>query len=268
MTSRHPNRNRLIIMKKSIKSAAWLASVLASLASAHAASVTFGAATTFTSASVLDLPYQAGYTYASAMNIGDTAKTFTTLGGNTITFDAGNGAADLGDVNVPVAASSTTGYYNGSSQWSTSIYAGGSGLIQFDDILRGNAWHTNASDSTQPLTLRLTGLTVGQTYAVYLYSVDARSGSAGRSQAYWDGFSSPNFFGDTSGSFSQGTPTFVQGTFTADAAFQDIFIQETDGVGNDDTHLAAYTLYQVPEPSSTLLASGSCLLFGFLRRRS
>ncbi len=245
----------------------WLGAAVATVTSAAAATVAFGPASTFSSASVLDTPYTAGYTFVSAMNIGDTGKTFTTLGGNSITFAAGTGAADLGDVNMPAAASGTTGYYNGNGQWSASIFSGGTGITAFDDILRGNAWHTNASDSAQPLTLRLTGLTIGETYAVYLYSVDARAGSAGRAQAYWDGFSSPNFTGNTSGSFSQNSATVVQGTFTANAAYQDVFVQETDGVGNDDTHLAAYTLYTIPEPSSALLLTGACLLFGFSRRR-
>lgn len=213
---------------------------------ASAATVTFSPAASFGDASVLDAPYDAGYTFVSAMNVGDTAKTFDTPGGNNISFLAGTGVADLGDTDMPAAASGTTGYFNGNAQWNFNIFPGTTGITAFDDILRGNAWHTNGSDSQQPLTLRLTGLTVGETYAVYLYSVDARGGSAGRDQAYWDGFSAPTFTGNTSGSFSHGSPMVVQGTFTADATFQDIFIQETDGLDNDDTHLAAYTLYAVP----------------------
>lgn len=246
---------------------AGLAIIAATVMSAHAATVAFGPATAFSSASVLDTPYASGYTYVSAMNVGDSAKTFNTPGGTSITFAAGTGAADLGDTNMPTVSSGTTGYYNGNAQWNAGIFAGGTGITAFDDILRGNAWHTNSSDATQPLTLCLTGLTIGETYAVYLYSVDVRAGSAGRAQAYWDGFSSPNFTGNTSGSFAQDSAQVVQGTFTADAAFQDIFIQETDGVGNDDTHLAAFTLYAVPEPSSAFLLTGAGLLIGFRRSR-
>jgi hypothetical protein len=245
-----------------------LALLVATSLGAHAATVVFGSATTFTSASVLDTPYTAGYSFVSAMNVGDSGKTFNTPGGTSITFAAGTGAADLGDTNMPAASSITTGYYNGNAQWNAGIFAGGTGITAFDDVLRGNAWHTNGSDSAQPLTLRLAGLTIGETYAVYLYSVDARAGSAGRAQAYWDGFTSPTFTGGTSGSFSQNSATMVMGTFTADAAFQDIFIQETDGVGNDDTHLSAYTLYTVPEPSSALLAGGLGLLSLLRRRRA
>lgn len=235
---------------------------------ASAATVLFGPGTSFTSASVLDTPYLAGYSFVSAMNVGDAAKTFNTPGGTSITFGAGTGAADLGDVDIPTASSGTTGFYNGNAQWNAGIFAGGTGVTQFDDVLRGNAWHTNTSDSTRPLTLRLTGLTIGETYAVYLYSVDARAGSAGRAQAYWDGFSTPTFTGNTSGSFSQNSAMVVAGTFTADAAFQDIFVQETDGVGADDTHLSAYTLYTIPEPSSLILAGGFGLLSLVRRRRA
>lgn len=235
---------------------------------AGAATVLFGTATTFTSASVLDTPYAAGYNFVSAMNVGDAAKTFSTPGGTSITFAAGTGAADLGDVDIPAASSGVTGYYNGNAQWNAGIFAGGTGSTAFDDVLRGNAWHTNTSDSTRPLTLRITGLTIGESYAVYLYSVDVRAGSAGRAQAYWDGFSTPAFTGGTSGSFSQNEATVVTGTFTADSAFQDIFIQETDGVGNDDTHLSAYTLYAIPEPSSAVLIAGFGLMSLVRRRRA
>lgn len=235
---------------------------------ANAATVTFGTAATFTSAAVLDTPYIAGYSFVSAMNIGDVAKTFNTPGGNSISFAAGTGAADLGDVDMPAGPGTTTGYYNGNAQWNAGIFTGSTGITAFDDVLRGNAWHTNGSDSVRPLTLRLTGLTVGESYAVYLYSVDARAGSSGRAQAYWDGFSSPSFTGSTSGSFSQTGATVVMGSFTADAAFQDIFIQETDGVGGDDTHLAAFTLYTVPEPSSAVLVGGMGLLSLLRRRRA
>lgn len=240
----------------------------ATMAIGNAATVAFSAATSFSSATVLDAPYDAGYTFVSAMNVGDSsAKTFDTPGGHSISFAAGTGAAVLGDVDMPAAPSSTTGFYNGGTQWNASIFAGGTGITAFDDILRGNAWHNNASDAVRPLTLRLTGLTVGETYAVYLYSVDARAGSAGRDQAYWGTFSGGTFGGGTSGSFSQNSAMVVKGTFVADAAFQDIFIQETDGTGNDDTHLSAFTLYQIPEPSSALLLTGAGLLLGFRRNR-
>lgn len=234
---------------------------------ASAATVLFGTATTFSSSSVLDTPYAAGYNFVSAMNIGDSAKTVSTPGGASIAFAAGTGAADLGDVDIPAASSGVTGYYNGNAQWNAGIFAGGTGSTAFDDVLRGNAWHTNGSDNTRPLTLRLTGLTIGETYSVYLYSVDVRAGSAGRAQAYWDGFSTPSFTGNTSGSFSQNAASVVTGTFTADAAFQDIFVQETDGVGNDDTHLSAYTLYSIPEPSSAALVLGVGLM-AMARRRA
>ena len=231
----------------------------------HAATVAFGSAQGFSNASVLDTPYEAGYTFVSAMNIGDIGKSFTTPGGNSIAFAAGQGAAVLGNADMPAGAGGSTGFYNGGTQWNFGIFPGTTGIVQFDDVLRGNTWHNNSSDATRPLALRLSGLSIGETYVVYLYSADARQND--RSQAYWSGFSGGTFSGGTSGSFPQTGPAVVSGTFTADALYQDIFVQETDGIGNDDTHLAAFTLYQVPEPSSALLLAGTCLLFGFCRRR-
>ena len=106
------------------------------------------------------------------------------------------------------------------------------------------------------------------TYLVSLFSVDQRAGSAGRSQAYWDTFSAGVFSGGTSGSFSENTPIMTMFTFTADANFQDIFIEETDNIGNADTNLSAFTLYAVPEPSSTALAAGAAMLALLRRRRA
>ena len=81
-------------------------------------------------------------------------------------------------------------------------------------------------------------------------------------------FSGGAFSGGTSGSFSQNTPTMTMFTFTADAEFQDIFIEETDDLGNADTNLAAFTLYAIPEPSSAALVGGMGLLALLRRRRS
>ncbi|MBB5349943.1 hypothetical protein HNR46_000164 [Haloferula luteola] len=247
---------------------AGLAALLVTLTTAHGATITFTSAASFDTADVLDAPYTAGYQFVAAMNIGDNAKTFDTPGGNSITFATGYGVADLGDLDMPEPESTTTGYYNGNPQWGTVLFAGGTGSIDFDDILRGNAWHTNGSDSAQPLTLRLTDLTIGTTYAVYLYSVDQRSSSADRSQAYWDSFSGGTFSGGTSGLVDQTSPQVVMGTFVADASYQDIFIQEADGIDNDDTHLSAFTLYTVPEPTTSLLVAGSLSLLGIRRRRA
>jgi hypothetical protein len=148
------------------------------------------------------------------------------------------------------------------------LQPGTTGDTQFDAVLDGGAWHNKTSDATQPMTLRIGSLTVGQSYLVSLFSVDQRAGSAGRSQAYWDTFSAGVFSGGTSGSFSQNTPTMTMFTFTADATFQDIFIEESDNAGNADTNLAAFTLYAVPEPTSAVLVGGMGLLALLRRRRS
>lgn len=235
----------------------------ASTLTASAATVTFDTATVITNVSILDAPYSAGYAFVSAMNVGEsTARTITTPGGATIPLAASN---NLGNVDIPAAASTVSGFYNGGNQsGDTNLFPGDTGNAEFNAVLRGNTWHNNGSDDLRPLTLRLGGLTVGQTYAVYLFTADARS--TDRSQAYWDGFSSPTFSGNSSVSFTQNSATVVKGTFTADAGYQDIFIQETDNLGNDDTHLSAYTLYAVPEPGTAMLAAAAGLL-AFARRR-
>ena len=143
---------------------------------------------------------------------------------------------------------------------------GALGDAQFDAVLDSGAWHNNGSDAVRPMTLRIGNLIVGQTYLVSLFSADART--TDRNQAYWDTFSAGTFSGGTSGSFSQNPGTMTMFTFTADAAFQDVFIQETDNIGNDDTNLAAFTLYAVPEPSSAVLVGGMGLLALLRRRRS
>jgi hypothetical protein len=137
-------------------------------------------------------------------------------------------------------------------------------------VLDGNGWHDDVSDATQPLTLRIGGLTIGTSYVISLFTSDDRAGdSTTRTQRYWDSFSSPTFSGGSSTSFPQFEPTMVMGTFTATATVQDIFVQETDGIGNDDTHLSAFTLYSytIPEPGTFAMLLGGFGILTMLRRR-
>ncbi len=236
----------------------------ASALSAQAATLSLVSNTTVTSDSALDQPlvlYPTVATLEQAVTFGGSAQTVETAGGQTIPFALINSGTNAA---MPAAPSSSTVLYNGGFQSNTALFPGTTGDAEFDAVLRSGAWHNNASDATNPLTVRIGNLTVGQEYVVSLFSADARS--TDRSQAYWDTFSGGTFSGGTSGSFSQNPATMTIFTFTADAAFQDIFIQETDNIGNDDTNLAGFTLYAVPEPSSALLI-GSAGIFSLLRRR-
>ncbi len=251
---------------KTVKKTAWLVACAAMVASTHAAVITFSSTYDATDKANLDIQYNAGGSLVEAGNIGDgSSHTVATAGGQSIVF-AGM-ASSLGDADMPAAASSTSGFYNGGSQWNVSIFPGTSGDSQWDDTLRGNTWHNNGSDATRPLTLRLGNLTIGQEYSVSLFAVDQRSGdSQTRTQAYWSDFSS-GFSGGSSVSFSTTNAVMVMGTFTADAGYQDIFVQATDAVGNADTSLAAYSLYAIPEPATISLIGVFGVGVLFVRRR-
>ena len=71
----------------------------------------------------------------------------------------------------------------------------------------GNIYHGTAT-ATDPLTLHLVGLTVGQTYDISLFTTDPRTGGnfANRTQADWSSFSGTTYSGGTSGSFSRLRP--------------------------------------------------------------
>ena len=236
-------------MKKlSKKELILLAATISMSVSVRAAEIEFSEPVLVTDTSVLDVELDnADYTYIEGVTYGSGEKTIVTVGGNTITL-AGDSGTGLGSVDMPAETpNATSGYYNAGTQWNTSLLPTDTDVQEWTDALRGNLWHNNASDDARPLTLHLAGLTIGKAYSVQLYSTDARS--TNREQAYWGSFSEGIFSGGSSASISQNPAYKVTGTFVADAAYQDIFLQETDGIDNDDTTLAVYTLYGTPFPS-------------------
>lgn len=264
-TTKHTTRTR----KFAATGQAVLAASLMT-ASSHAANISFDAPVSAMNTSVLDIPWLAGGTFVQGVTYGSGAKSFTTAGGQSISL-AGDAGTGLGDLDMPALTPSlTSGYYNAGTQWGGSMLAANTDVLEWTDALKGNLWHNNASDATRPLTLHLAGLQIGQAYWVSLFSADARF--TDRDQAYWSNFSGGSLSGGTSGSFSQNPANMVYGTFTADAVYQDIFIQATDLTGAADTTLAAYTLYAapVPEPGTFAMVAGGfgMLLAGFRMRKN
>ena len=229
-------------------------------ATTQAAVISFSGPVDASHTSVLDVEINNGYNFVEGVTYGSGSKTIVTAGGNSIVL-AGDSGTDLGMADMPAETpSATSGYYNAFTQWNGGLLAIDTDVVEWTDALKGNLWHTwHRDDSTGPLTLHLAGLTIGQEYSVHLYSADARF--TDREQSYWSSFSEGVFSGGTSGSFSQNPAYKITGTFIADASYQDIFIQETDGIDGDDTTIAAYTLYEVPEPATMmLLGLGGMLL--------
>lgn len=169
-----------------------------------------------------------------AVSWGNTAQTVTLTGGQTVSFS--NGAIDgTGLVQV-------TGAYGIAGPGSAG-YAGTSNSA-FNAVMNGFAY-----DGVQ--TIKLTGLTIGQTYSIQLFSIDNRGCCGPRTQT----FSDQN--GNTSAAYLHNADDYLIGTFTAGAATQTFTGagQTINGScsGNVCSNLNAVVLRQVsavPEPAS------------------
>ena len=210
--------------------------------------ITWQAPTSVTSASILDsIPTaDSGATLDQSVYYGSDSSTYTvtTPMSQTINFVHGSSS------------------YSGPSGTATELFQSGvqkllpgtntlspnTGNTSFDNVLENNGWASLAS-ATNPQTLQIGGLTVGDTYAVQLLAFDGRSSSSARAEQYSD----PS--GDLSTSFSTYTnPKSVIGTFTATTATLDIpILQTTTGVSSWDTTISAFTLYSVPAPEPATL---------------
>ncbi len=229
-----------------------------------AASVSFNTPSVVTSTAALDEPLAlsgySGITLVQAQNFGDSAiKTVSTPASQTLVF-----------ANAPESGSgpsgTASGVFYGGSEWNAGLFSGGTGSVQFDDLLRGQSWANGQPASRQ--TVRIGDLTIGQTYIFQMFFSDQRSGNGGRTEFLSDSLVG----GNQSAEFSTASAVSVIGVFSATAAFQDIFIFPglTTSAPNDST-VAAFTLYSataIPEPASFAGLAGALALGAAGLRRS
>jgi hypothetical protein len=233
-------------------------------AAGFAASVSFQTPATFTDTSVLDAPLSlSGFTSVTlvqAQNFGGNAQTVTTPGSQTLNFANApeNNAAPSGTVSA---------VFYGGSETNANLFAGNTGSAAFDAVLDSQSWATQQAGGNRQ-TVRIGGLTIGQTYLVQLFFSDQRTGNGGRTQFLADATSG----GNTSAEFSTASATSVIGSFSASAITQDIFIfPGLRTSAPNDTTVAAFTLYSataVPEPASFASVAGILALAAVGLRRS
>jgi hypothetical protein len=217
--------------------AAAAAVVLCASAAAPAAQITWGPVGQISSTGSLD---RTG-TFVTALNLGG-AQGPQAIAGTDITF-----------TDAALTEAIGTGTVNNS--YNATYYDPTTGDAALDAVLDSHSYLAGANP-TGRARVELTGLTAGAQYRVQVIGVsDIRGCCSGRNQTVDDGA------GNLSGPLQRGLANFVIGTFTADAATQNIFV-----AGDNDPGLSGLQLRLVPEPASAaLLALGA--VAGLLRRR-
>lgn len=258
-----------LTVSRSLQRPALAAIALATLAAAHAATVSYSTATFQQDGSNVSILSNSG-TLLGAVNFSNGPRTGTfdannpdpNVTVNGITFTAVNGAvAGVGGTLSGVgyvtgngggapAGLDTNRPSNVSFAAAPSLY----GLVY--DVIRSDS-------NANPLTFNLTNLQAGTVYQVqFIFSA-----SDAARRLYLDSTSAA---AAGAGILTYGTgsgPGLLTGTFTADAATQNFTFYNTNA-GGQRVSLAAFTLSVVPEPSGSALAGLGALLWLARRRRA
>jgi len=209
---------------------------LASLASTHAAVITWGNAFNVGNIGIAptDVFYQGTFssTFPSVTpaqrtvmgyNVQNNPYTITNLVGDDIAFNF-NSFANL-----------TSGFDGGSP---------GTSDATLDLLLEQMVWPGNrGGNNPTPITTQIPNLIPGQLYEIQLFAGDDRNaGSSNRTINFSD------TAGNTAGPFRLGDFPTVYGSFIADATTQDLVVQ-----GSAHPYLSAVVVYTIPEPSRAML---------------
>ena len=187
-----------------------------------------------------------------AVSWGGTAQTVTLAGGETVDFTAGS-IDGSGLIGVTGAFGMTGPYEAGYSGTSNS---------GFNAVLNGFAF-----DGTHTITL--TGLTIGKSYSIQLFSIDNRDCCGPR----WQTFGDQN--GHVSNAYLHSDDAYVVGSFVADGTTQTLIgdaelLPFCSGY-NPCTNLNAAVLRDTspaPEPASwAMFIGGFGLVGGAMRRK-
>jgi hypothetical protein len=194
---------------------------------ASAATITWGGAT-----DVVDVgDVSTNGTTLEAFNLALRAADTLTVTVNTVVFTGSTSPSPLTlwSGSVDFLNGSTSGNTDYDNLLKTAAYGGGAGVV---DMTVGGGLLQNGFD-----------------YEIQIWYVEERSADAGRVMRYGDGVSSNTVdVGGSAGLLGQ----YAIGTFTADGSNQTLSLSPT-GFGN--SHLTAYQIRTVPEPSTVLLVA-------------